>query len=109
MIQVHQRDAQGNAVQYVAGGFGAVLLVWPGYDRPFAQDIAKAVRPGQLLIYEGEIRGCCADDAFFDYLDDSAAWEYKTDLSDELNSFHVTFANARDRWKVYRKASESAS
>ncbi len=109
MIQVHQRDVQGDAVEYVAKGFGAVLLVWPGYDHPFGHNIAKAMLPGQLLVYEGEIRGCCADDAFFDYLDDPSTWEHRADLSDALNACHVTFAGVHDRWRVYRKVFKNAT
>lgn len=100
---VHQRDALGDALQFVAKGFDAILMTWPPYDWPFAFDIAKAMLPGQWLIYEGEFRGCCANDAFFDYLADEQVWERRKDLGDVLNEVHINFWGLKDSWAVWRK------
>ncbi len=66
LIKVYQRDALGDGIQYISDQFAAVLLIWPPYDQPFAFDVAKAMLPGQLLIFEGEgAGGCTGDDRFF--------------------------------------------
>jgi len=104
MINMYQRDALGDAVDYVTPEFGAVLLVWPPYDKPFAFDIAKAMHPGQLLIFEGEGEGgCAADDKFFEYVTDSSIWTQLKSLSDHLDEVHVTFAPQHDHWQIWRK------
>lgn len=103
IIKVYQRDALGDAVQYVSKGFDAVLLTWPPYDWPFAIDIARAMSPGQWLIYEGEFRGCCADDAFFDYVGDHAVWDRPPEIGRLLNAVHVTFYGLHDHWAIWRK------
>lgn len=104
---VYQRDAQGDAVPFVAKGFGAVLMTWPPYDRPFALRVAKAMLPGQLLIYGGEnAGGCTANQAFFDYLADTDRWERLFDLSDQLDAVHVTFCGDKDHWLMFRRLSD---
>ena len=104
VINVYQRDALGDAVDYVSNRYGAVLLVWPPYDQPFAFDIAKAMQPGQLLIFEGEdAGGCTGDDQFFEYVSDADQWLALKDLSDQLDAVHVTFAPQHDHWSIWRK------
>lgn len=105
LINVYQRDALGDAVHHVSKQFGAVLLTWPPYDRFFAFDIAKAMHPGQLLIFEGEgAGGCTGDDQFFEYVSDGDQWLALKSLSDQLNAVHVTFATQHDHWSIWRKA-----
>ena len=58
-LPIHQRDAQGDAVAHVSNLFGAVLVTWPPFNEPFAVDVARAMVPGQFLIYEGENGGGC--------------------------------------------------
>jgi SAM-dependent methyltransferase len=104
MITVYQRDAMGDAVNHVSRQFGAVLLVWPPYDKSFAFDIAKAMHPGQLLIFEGEgAGGCAGDDKFFEYVSDGEQWLALKELSDQLDAVHVTFAPQHDHWFIWRK------
>jgi hypothetical protein len=100
MIQVHQRDAQGDAVEFVGNGFDVVLLTWPPNEddmgRSFAFDVAAAMKPGQMLIYEGEdCGGCTGDDAFFKYLLDEHSWFKDQKCTDSLNAVHVKFAQTR--------------
>jgi SAM-dependent methyltransferase len=104
MIHVYQRDALGDAVDHVSNQFAAVLLIWPPYDKPFAFDIAKAMHPGQLLIFEGEdAGGCIGDEKFFEYVSDGKRWMKLKALSDQLDSVHVTFAPLHDHWSIWRK------
>lgn len=104
LINVHQRDALGDAVPHVSKRFGAVLLTWPTYDKSFAFDIAKAMHPGQLLIFEGEDKGgCTGDDQFFEYVSDYEQWLALKELSDQLDAVHVTFATQHDHWSIWRK------
>lgn len=101
---VFQRDALGNAIDYVTNDFDAVLLVWPPYDQPFALDIAQAMSPGQLLIYEGEGKGGCnADEKFFEYVSNGDRWIPLYSLSEQLNEVHMTFDGLHDKWRVWRK------
>lgn len=104
IIAVYQRDALGDAVDHVSSQFAAVLLIWPPYDQPFAFDIAKAMQPGQLLIFEGEgADGCTGDDKFFEYVADGNCWTALKGLSDQLDAVHVTFATQSDHWMIWRK------
>lgn len=104
IINVYQRDALGDAVNYVSEQFAAVLMVWPPYDQSFAFDIAKAMFPGQLLIFEGEGEGgCTGDDKFFEYVSDGDQWLALKNLSDQLDAVHVTFATQHDHWSIWRK------
>ena len=51
----------------------ALLLVWPPYDDQMAASALRAFR-GAVVWYVGEGRGgACADDAFFDALEED--WE----------------------------------
>ena len=59
------------------------ILTWPYMDS-LAFDVWKAMRPGQRLLYIGEGRGgCCADDSFFDAVEDHE------------QSFHAPFVSFR--------------
>lgn len=104
MNTVHQRDALGDAPSFVSDRFAAVLMAWPPFDRPFAIRVAKAMQPGQILVYEGEnAGGCTANSAFFEYMADECRWERLFHLSDQLDAVHVTFSMERDHWVIYRK------
>lgn len=103
-LPIHKRDGQGDAVAHVSARFGAVLMTWPPYDLPFAFDIAEAMLPGQMLIYEGEdAGGCCANWSFFETVFDPTQWGHCVDLSAKLNAEHVTFSMHRDQWFVFKK------
>jgi len=104
MINVYQRNALGDAIEYLSEKFSAVIMIWPPYDRPFAFDIAKAMYPGQLLVFEGEFAGgCVADDKFFEYMADESCWTLLKDLSTKLDEVHVTFLTQHDHWLIWRK------
>ena len=103
-LPIHQRDAQGDAAAHVTDRFGAVLMTWPPFGESFAVDVARAMVPGQLLIYEGENGGgCTADSAFFDYVSDRNCWERRFDLSAALDAVHLKFSMNRDHWLMFRK------
>ncbi len=103
--QVHRLDIQADAVTFVGAEYvGSVLLIWPPYDLPLALQIAKAMRPGQVLVYEGEDKGgCTANDAFFDAVADRRIWEPLTDLTKSLNDAHVVMPGTMDGWNVWQK------
>lgn len=103
-LPIQQRDAQGDAAAHVSDRFGAVLMTWPPFNESFAFDVARAMLPGQLLIYEGENGGgCTADCAFFDYVSDGNQWETLFHRSDELDAVHVTFSMNKNHWLMFRK------
>lgn len=101
---VYQLDALGDAASFVSSRFGAVLLTWPPYEKPFALKVAQAMLPGQLLVYEGEAAGgCTADTAFFAFMNDSTLWELLPAASSRLNAVHVTLDTLHDHWAVWRR------
>jgi len=66
----------------------ALLIVWPPYNEPMAAAALRAFR-GAVVWYVGEGRGgACADDAFFDALEDD--WE-----PDELHAL-IRFPGLHD-------------
>jgi SAM-dependent methyltransferase len=101
---VYQLDALGDAASFITCKFGAVLMTWPPYNNPFALQVARAILPGQLLVYEGEdAGGCTADEAFFEYLRDLSLWEPLPGESAQLNAVHVTLETLHDHWSVWKR------
>ncbi len=101
---VYQQDALGDASTFVSARFGAILLTWPPYSKPFALHVAQAMLPGQLLVYEGEgVGGCTADKDFFDFMGDVGLWERLPEASSRLNAVHVTLDGLHDRWMVWKR------
>ncbi|MDP1939114.1 MAG: hypothetical protein Q8K54_00475 [Gallionella sp.] len=50
-------DHHGDAVALLPGSFDMVLLVWPDLGTPFGEQVAHAMRSGQVMILEGEEKG----------------------------------------------------
>jgi hypothetical protein len=101
---VYQLDALGDAAAFITAKYGAVLMTWPPYDNPFALQVARAMLPGQLLVYEGEdAGGCTADEAFFKFMRDSSLWEPLPTVSALLNAVHVTLNTLHDHWMVWKR------
>lgn len=104
MRRVEQLDAVARAEELLPGNFGAVLLCWPPLGHSFAVDVARAMKPGQLLVYEGEgLGGCTGSDAFFEELAVKERWRLLTGPTQRLNRAHVTWDVLHDRWAVYRR------
>ena len=101
---VYQLDALGDAASFITAKFGAVIMTWPPYDNPFALQVAQAMLPGQLLVYEGEeAGGCTANEAFFEFMSDSSLWEPWPGESARLNAVHVTLDTLHDHWIVWKR------
>jgi len=102
MRSVFRLDHHGDAVVLLPGNFDVVLLVWPNLDTPFAEQIARTMRSGQVMILEGEEKGGnTATDEFFDVL--SADFEHLEAETLAINKHHRTFPGLHDRWHVLRK------
>ena len=102
MRSVFRLDHYGDAVALLPGCFDVVLLVWPNFNKPFAEHIALAMRPGQIMIFEGEKKGgCTATDAFFNLL--STSFECLTVETRVLNEHHRAFPGLHDQWQILRK------
>ena len=102
MRSVYRLDHHGNAVALLPGSFDMVLLVWPNLDTPFGEQVAHAMRSGQVMILEGEEKGGnTATEEFFDVL--SADFERLDAETQTLNEHHRTFPGLHDRWQVLRK------
>ena len=102
MRTVFRLDHHGNAVTLLPGSFDVVLLIWPNLGKPFGEQVARAMSPGQVMILEGEEKGGnTATDDFFDVL--SADFERLNVETLALNEHHRTFPGLHDRWQVLRK------
>ena len=81
----------------------AIILSWPCLGSSFAFEVAKAMVPGQILIYQGEgPGGCTADDDFFDYTSGDD-WVVREEETSRLNEFHCQFPAIHDHWLVMEK------
>lgn len=79
--------------------YDVVIMSWPDYDSDFAERIVKRMRPGQILIYQGEgTYGCTGNDAFHYFLCDRCSR-----IDNDLNDHHVQFYAIHDWWYIYRK------
>lgn len=102
MRSVYRLDHHGDAVALLPGNFDVVLLVWPNLGTPFGEQVAHAMRSGQVMILEGEEKGGnTATEEFFDVL--SADFERLDAETQALNEHHRTFPGLHDRWQVLRK------
>jgi predicted O-methyltransferase YrrM len=102
MRSVYRLDHHGEAVALLPGNFDVVLLVWPNLGTPFGEQVAHAMRSGQIMILEGEEKGGnTATEKFFDVL--SADYERLDAETLALNEHHRTFPGLHDRWQILRK------
>ena len=46
-----------------------LMLCWPEYDKDWAYEYINKIKPKKLIYIGEEYGGCCANDAFFDYLE----------------------------------------
>lgn len=90
-----------NALQVNIKSADAIVMTWPNYDDNFAYRIAKKMRPGQWLFYQGEWRGCTACDKFHDLL--QTDFREVGHMCDRLNKYQVNWQGIRDQWFVFRK------
>jgi len=102
MRSVYRLDHHGEAVSLLPGNFDVVLLVWPNLGTPFGEQVAHAMRSGQIMILEGDEKGGnTATEKFFDVL--NADFERLDAETKALNEHHRTFPGQHDRWQVLRK------
>ena len=102
MRSVFRLDHHGDAVALLPGSFDMVLLVWPNLGTPFGEQVAHAMRSGQVMILEGEEKGgSTATEEFFDVL--SADFERLNAETQALNEHHRRFPGLHDRWQILRK------
>lgn len=100
--QVWKLDVVSAFQPEMAHAYDVVILSWPG-SGTVAADVARALLPGQILLYMGEWRGgCTAEEGFFELLDGSD-WELLEPESRSLNMYHYRFQGLKDRWHVYRR------
>jgi 2-polyprenyl-3-methyl-5-hydroxy-6-metoxy-1,4-benzoquinol methylase len=102
MQTVFRLDYHGDALALLPGAFDVVLLVWPNHNTPFAEQVARAMKPGQMLILCSEEKGGrMATNTFFEIL--GADFELLGQATRSLNEHHRTFPGLYDRWTVLRK------
>lgn len=93
---------QADAVQYLTEhceSFDTVLMVWPPYNRPFAHQIAKAMRPGMQLVHCHE--GSTGDQAFRQYVGEE--FSVHSAPTAALNQVQQNFWLIHDCWQVCTK------
>lgn len=101
---VYRRDVSADAFSLLPGSYDVVLMVWPTLNSDFAERVLSSMRPGQILIYQGEGEyGCTASDAFFEEVY-SSSWKQLRDVADALDANHVNFDTVHDGWCVFQKA-----
>ncbi len=91
----------GNALQVNLEPFHAVVMSWPCHKTNFASSIAKKMTSGQILYFQGDWRGCTADNLFFELLGEE--FTKLTAETDRLNKHHVQYDFNRDEWYVFKK------
>lgn len=102
-FKVWRRDQNVDALTLLPGSFDAVMLCWPSLGKPFAERVARAMRSGQVLVYQGENQGgCTAADGFFELVD-SEAFDALMPESQALREHNLRHTGLRDSWRVYRK------
>ena len=99
---VYRLDHHGDVLTLLPGDFNAVILVWPNLNSPFGFNVANAMQPGQVLVFEGEDQGgCTGDDDLYDLLDSGfVLLDVETAA---LNKDHRTFPGLDDKWSVWVK------
>lgn len=96
-------DVVAHAPALITPALGAVLLAWPPFMTNFALEVAQAMTPGQFLVFQGEIHGCTANDAFFEEVAHARRWRVQDEVSAQLNAVHVRFPAFHDRWLVLER------
>lgn len=81
--------------------YDVIVLSWPDYCKNLAYDIARKLRPGQIMIYQGELYGCTANDRFHEYLEGMRSFWW--DIEDKLNEKHATINFIHDQWIIRGK------
>lgn len=91
----------GDYLTHDLSPYTAFVISWPDYGSDAGFALLQRLPAGALLVYQGEIRECCATDDFFDYLDEA----FDECISDSLilNRTHIQYSGIHDIWKVYIK------
>lgn len=84
-----------------------LLMTWPAYATDFATRMVEHLQPGAWLYYQGEYCACCADDVFFEVIQNPDFFVFERTLTDRLNEHNVQFEGIRDEWGVYRRTNRS--
>lgn len=96
-------DFAGSSLELPLEEYSALVMAWPDHQDPFADQIAASMRPGQLLVYQGEgAGGATADDAFFARVS-GPGWEFLRAETEALNRHHVRFHGMNDYWCVLKR------
>ena len=102
MSNVYKRDHTGCSTELLPGDFEVVLLSWPPYLQDFGLRVARGMKSGTVLIYNGEGEGgCTGDDEFHDYLESCFIEDVR--VTQSLNKDHVRWPGIYDEWRVLTK------
>lgn len=98
-------DIKGDAAVQLPGDYSAVLLAWPCYESPFAEQVLAAMKPGQLLVYLGEDEGgCCASNEFFELVGSrTKSTPVLSEWTNRLNDEHIQFDSIHDSWQIVER------
>lgn len=99
---LHQRDAIGNAFQFVNHEYAVIIATQPPYLSPMLRQIAVAMKSGQLLIVEGEPWRSDEEREFWRLIC-MPNWIARDDMKKRLNESHMTFIGHNDHWHVLQK------
>jgi hypothetical protein len=96
-----------DATELLPGVYDAVILSWPTYDTDFGYRVISKMKPGQMLIYQGEGDGGCTGDNQFHAELYEPHWLAMPDETNDLNEHHRQFWGIHDRWFVYKRLDET--
>lgn len=96
-------DFTGSSLNLPLQDYDVLLMVWPDHSDPFADQVAAAMRPGQLLVFQGEGKGTStASDEFYDRVA-GEGWRLLRNETEALNCGHVQFQGIHDYWYVLER------
>jgi SAM-dependent methyltransferase len=101
---IWRRDHDGDALALLPGAFDFVLLSWPPFWTEFALHVVRKMKPGQVLLYEGD-HGCTGTAEFFSEIE-SDRWVLLAEESERINDVHSQWENIHDEWLILRKVAK---
>lgn len=82
--------------------FDAFILSWPPYEDPFGANVLERIKPGQIVLHQGEWRhGCTGDDRMFDLLEN--LFEEDKEAGKRLSDTQPRWPGIHDYWSVHRR------
>ena len=97
-ISIHNVDA----LKLVHKDFDVIIMSWPDMENETDAEIVKAMKPGQVLIYQGEsYGGCTGSDELHEAIFNLCTPD--EELNIKLRASHIQWYGIHDYWEVYTR------